>query len=119
MISYITSNSPYLRVDVFSNTPYIPPGQTSAGLVRWNSVNNCLEIYDGSSWVRMNGSVSIDVTPDFQEVFEWARVQMQREREYQRLAESHVSVQDSLNKLKEAEQQLRVMVDLVKEHNGG
>ncbi len=33
----------------FTN-PYISPGASGAGMLRWNSGMNCMEVNDGNSW---------------------------------------------------------------------
>lgn len=94
--------------------PYINPTQPMTGMVRYN--NNQLQVYDGSSWLSMGGgTASVGLTPRTEEVLKWAEQQMKREQ----LIKSQLNnptVADAWRRVQEAQEQLNVVMELVKIH---
>jgi hypothetical protein len=51
MIKNITSNGTYIQVHHgYHNIPPMSPGAQSAGLLRYNGNNQCVEVYNGMAW---------------------------------------------------------------------
>jgi UDP-3-O-acyl-N-acetylglucosamine deacetylase len=95
-------------------TPYISPGAQSAGMLRYNSNSNNMEVYDGVTWLTMSTSyASIELSPDVQNVIQWAREKMEQERKIKALAEKHSAVADALAAVEHAQQQLDIVTTLV------
>jgi hypothetical protein len=117
MIKSIVSQSPWLTVNTYNNTPYMPGPSQSAGMVRYNTNMQRLEVYDGNIWLELGGGSSVELSSNANEIMRWAENKMKEENELEQLAKTHPTVQDSLNKLKEAEAQLRVVAALCKEDN--
>lgn len=86
--------------------PYIAPSTTGAGMVRYNGGYNCLEVWDGNSWVRL-ASQHIDLDPEVQELLNWARDRRLQDRALEELCKKHPGVQ-------EARERLEIMLQLVK-----
>jgi hypothetical protein len=82
--------------------PYISPGGQSAGLVRYNTSSNNLEVYDGLAWQALsnNGSTYISLNQESQNAIEWVHKKMQEERELQKLIDNHIGLRDAYEKFK-------------------
>lgn len=71
------------------------------GNVRFNTVNQNLEVYDGNSWQQLNMSyATVDLSPEAQQLLEWARRerlrQIERESKIQNnpaLRQAHAAIQ--------------------------
>jgi hypothetical protein len=100
-----------------TSVPHISPGAQSAGLVRYNSNMNFLEVYDGICWKALaTSSPTISLTHSANEALSWAIAKMQLENEYGRLAESHPAVKIAMENLEKAKMQLDATIILSKEH---
>lgn len=114
----ITNLSPgsYLTVSGSSGgTYYNNSGQPMAGMLRYQSGGR-VEVYDGNSWLQVNGYQTVDLSPDTQQIIEWARSKMQEEISLKALAKEHPAVQIAVENLNKAKQQLETTIILSKEH---
>ena len=59
MIKHITSNSDNLLSSSYS-PPYINNNGQSAGQIRFNTMTQNMEVYDGVSWISFSQNVSIE-----------------------------------------------------------
>lgn len=84
MIKHILGKNKII-VSNTSSTPYISPGSQSAGLVRWNTNMNELEVYDGVAWKQMSSSVEISLDPETEMILAWAKEKMLEERKIDEL----------------------------------
>jgi flagellar hook-basal body complex protein FliE len=103
-------------INVINGSPsalYVDMTRASAGLVRYNSNN--FEVYDGNSWIIMNGGAT-QITLDgvTLESLQWVRRKMTEEKRLEELAKSHPSVADAVDAVRSAEQQLQTVVALCK-----
>jgi hypothetical protein len=110
MNTSIYSTAPYITIDNSSVVPYISPGTPSAGLVRY--YGNEMQVYDGAAWLKVISSVNIGLTPVAVDAIEWAHKKMLEEAEARRMAEQYPAVADALGSVREAEQQLKMVVAL-------
>ena len=95
------------------NPPYIDSTRPSAGIVRYH--NNSLEIYDGATWMSMQPShPQVELTSDVIAILHWARDKMAEEARVKKLAATHPAVEDALEAVKQAEEQVKVVVALCK-----
>jgi len=107
----ITINGGHASWPNFYNTP---SGNSLVGQMRYNGSNQCIEVYDGSSWLMMGNSYpTIDLAPHVQAVVAWAQIKMAEEARIQELAAKHPSVADALEAVKQAEEQVRIVAALV------
>jgi hypothetical protein len=85
-----------------SMRPYISPGGQSAGIIRYNTSSNNLEVYDGMSWQALtsSGSTYISLNRESQDAIEWAQRKMQEERNLQQLIDNHIGLRDAYEKFK-------------------
>ena len=112
MIKTIHSNTSLIYVNSSGSQPYINMNNPSAGMVRYNGNSSQLEVYDGSSWMSLNSSVSLGVDSRLETVVNWAMNRMSEEAEEARLRKENPLLQD-------AYEQYKVTVELVKKHNIG
>ena len=100
MIKNVNSSGRYLVVNSNGgNGPYISPGASGSGMMRWNSNMNQIEVNDGNSWQPMSpGYATVELTPETESLLEWARL----ERTKQRIREERVRKNPALQKAYEA-----------------
>lgn len=111
MITTIYSNSSSIVTNITGTPPYIPnTGSLSQGMVRYNGTIRDLEVYDGQNWQRIGQGVSMDLSPEVQDILRWAQGKRQEESELDALCEQHPGV-------KAAREQLEIMRRLVKKES--
>jgi hypothetical protein len=119
MIKGINSTGRYTVVQGgTAMNPYIAPGGQSAGMVRYNTNMNIMEIYDGQSWKELSTSyASVGLTSEAESLLDWARNKMAEELRYKAIANEHPAVKIALENLERAKQQLDATIILSKEHD--
>lgn len=115
MIKGVMSTGPYLTVGSYQ-TPYINMSTPSSGMMRYNGNTSSVEIYDGSYWQQIHNLQDINLTPQANEILDWAKKKMQEEQLRTLLASTHPAVAVALENLKRAEEQLQTTIHLSKEH---
>lgn len=89
--------------------------QPFAGDVRYNASFMGLEIFDGSVWVQWNSTyANVSLSPDAEELLDWAKEKRNKELEIEKLAEDNPSVQDLVAQIKEKQDQLDMVTTLLK-----
>jgi len=108
------SGSKYIQVSGGMNTnPYISPGASGAGMVRWSSSMNCLEINDGNSWQQLHSAhPMIALTSDAETLLDWARAKRDEEWRIAAMADKHPTVADALAAIQLAREKLQVVIAL-------
>lgn len=80
----------------FASDPYISPGTTGSGMLRWNSNMNCVEVNDGVMWKSFNTTVpTVDLTPEAQSILDWAKHKMEEERKLDGLCEKYPGLRNA------------------------
>ena len=99
MIKGITGGK-YVMVQGGSSTdPYITPGSVGAGMIRYNSNMNCMEVNDGNMWKQLGMSyATITLDAEAESLLNWAK----EERDRQRLREKRIQENPALKKAYEA-----------------
>ena len=88
---------------------------SSAGDVRYNATVAGLEIYDGYNWKSWNPSyASVGLSPEAEELLDWAKEKRKKELEVEKLAEVNPAVQDLVAQIKEKQDQLEMVTTLLK-----
>lgn len=118
MIKSIYSTSPFITVA--GGTPqstYIGHSNgPGVGNMRYNPNGNNIEVFDGSSWVIMySSSTTIDLSGEAISLLEWARKKRNEELERERLAENNPTIRDLMAQIKQKEEQLSIVLTLIKE----
>jgi len=105
------NGSKYIQVSGGSSSnPYISPGASGAGMVRWNSNMSCLEINDGNSWQQLHTAYPvISLTAEAESLLDWARAKRDEEYRIAALAEKHPTVADAVAAVQLAQDQLKVV----------
>ena len=82
VIKGINSSGRYLTVSGGSpSSTYISPGSVGAGMLRYNSNMNCIEVNDGNMWKQLDMSyASVELNPDTEALLEWARLELTKQR---------------------------------------
>ena len=104
----------YLGTD---NNPYVSMSVPSAGLVRYNGDYKRLEVYNGSTWLAIDGtSATVNMKPEAEQAIEWALKQMAQEKEWYELASTNEAVRIALEQLEQAKTRLELTTILAKDH---
>jgi hypothetical protein len=97
--------------------PYISPGGQGAGMVRYNTNMNYIEVYDGMSWKEISSYANIALTGEAESLLDWARKKRDEELQFEALAREHPAINIALGNLKKAKIQLDATIILSKEHD--
>lgn len=90
-------------------------GAQGLGDLRFNTVLQCLELWDGQMWQPFKMSdVSVSLTSDAVEAIDWVNHKRKEEHDIQTLAEKYPAVADQLAAVRGAEEKLRMVAALVK-----
>jgi hypothetical protein len=100
---------------------YYQTGQPMSGMVRY--INSCFEVYDGSTWHRLQSTYStISLNSQAETAIEWAKKKMLEEEVLLSMPSDHPAVKiarENVNRakqaLREAEDQLKVTLALSEE----
>ena len=108
------SGSKYIQVSGGMNTnPYISPGASDAGMVRWSPSMNCLEVNDGSVWQQIHSAhPMIALSSDAETLLDWARAKRDEEWRIAVMADKHPTVADALAAVQLAREKLQVVTAL-------
>ena len=118
MIKGLTHTGRYLQVNGGSPmNPYIPPGGQSAGMMRYNTNMNVVEVYDGQVWKEVSSYASVGLTVEAEALLDWARKKRDEEMQIEDLAKEHPTINIALDNLKKAKIQLDTTIILSKEHD--
>lgn len=75
--------------------------QAFTGQVRYNTSNQCLEVFDGNMWHQWSSSMAnIGLTPDAERILDWAQKKMFEEAELKTRMERHPGLKDAFEKFK-------------------
>ena len=66
----------------------------SAGMVRYNPNTQTLEVYDGNSWLAIAGSADVGLSPEAQQIMDWAYKKMKEDEQLEVLMEKHPGLKD-------------------------
>lgn len=117
MIKGISHSGRYLQVTGGSPmNPYIPPGGQSAGMLRYNTNMNIVEVYDGQGWKEVSSYASVALTGEAEALLDWARKKRDEEVQLEVLAKEHPAINLALDNLKKAKTQLDATIILSKDH---
>jgi hypothetical protein len=114
MINNLTSSSPNLIT--FANTaPYIGNNGQSAGTVRFNTMTQQMEAYDGVAWINISMNANLSLSYGAEETIRWAQDKMKEEAKLEELAKDNEAVKIALKNVKKAQEQLKITAHLAKE----
>lgn len=104
----------YLGAD---NNPYVSMSVPSAGLVRYNGDYKRLEVYNGSTWLPIDGtSATVTLNSEAEQAIEWTLKKMKQEKEWYELASTNEAVRIALEQLEQAQTRLELTTILAKDY---
>ncbi len=118
MIKSLYSTSPFITVTggTPQNTYIGHSNGLCVGNMRYNPNGNNIEVFDGSSWIIMySNTASVDLSGEAVSLLEWARKKRNEELERERLAETNSTIRDLMDQIKQKEEQLSIVLTLIKE----
>jgi len=100
--------------------PYISPGSQGAGMLRWNSNMNCMEVNDGAVWKQITMSnPTVELAPDAMSAVKWAEDQMIKERTRQERIQNNPALRKAYEAVQRAEANYDILDKIVGEGERG
>jgi len=116
MIKSIMSMGKYVTVgggNSASNYINTGAGMMGVGDLRFNTSTQQIEFYNGQSWQTfIMAQATVGLAGHAESAIDWALNKMEQEKEALRMAEQYPAVADALGAVREAEQQLKMVVAL-------
>lgn len=95
MIKNLNPGSSWIQVTNSNySDPPSSPGALSAGMLRWNSNLNTVEVYNGMSWYCIDNNAVVDLTDIAKQTLSWAYNKMKEENRIKELMARHPSLKD-------------------------
>ena len=95
MIKHIHSSSNHIQIGQgYSNVPPISPGAQSAGMLRYNTSSNTIEVYNGVAWFSIETATDIFLSPVAQQAIDWSIKKMEEESRLQSLMARHPGLKE-------------------------
>jgi hypothetical protein len=117
MINNVLAGS-FVTVSGGSGSTYVygNPNAQGLGNMRYNTVTQKIEVYDGNNWIQMQmPDVMIDLNPEAQSLLSWARKKRDQEQELERLVKNYPALADAKENLERAQEQLDMLVTLARD----
>lgn len=100
-----------------NSDPYISPGSTGAGMMRWNPNMNCIEVNDGNMWKQFAWSYpTVELDSNAKSVIAWAMQKMQEDSLRQQRIRNSPALQKAYEAIKRAEENFDLLEKFV-EHD--
>ncbi len=102
MIKTIQNVGRYVQVTGGGSSTYINAyaGLQGVGNMRYNTTNQCIEVFDGSSWITINMDyASIGLTGEAESLLDWAREKRNEELLLKSRMEKHPGLQEAYERL--------------------
>ena len=119
MIKSLSTNSPFITISGGNpGSTYIGNYSNAPGVgnMRYNPNNQNVEVFDGSTWIILSAHhANVNLTPDAVSLLEWARKKRDEELEMAQLAETNSTIKDLMDQIKKKEEQLSIVLTLIKE----
>ena len=114
MIGNIGQTGKYIAVTGGPAGNYVNnTGLMSVGQLQFNTHSQRLEMYNGKEWQPLNlGQYYVGLNPRAEDILDWAAKKMEQEQEARAMAEQYPAVADAMGAVREAEQQLKMVVAL-------
>ena len=120
MIKTINAGQGLVINNGYSSDPYISPGTAGAGMLRWNSSMNCIEVNDGNMWKQLNWSFpTIELSPDVKATLAWAAQEQKRQLAREQRIRDNPALQKAYEAIQRAEDNFDLLDKIVGEENNG
>ena len=120
MLKGITQSGRYITVSAGSASTYVNgySGAQGVGNMRYNTTNQCIEVFDGNNWIMLNMSfASVGLNGEAESLLDWARQKRDEELAWKSLAEKNQAVKIALDNLEKARQQVDITAKLAREYD--
>ena len=88
-------------------------GMMGVGDLRFNTSTQQIELYNGQNWQTfIMAQATVGLAGPAETAIDWALDKMEQEKEARRMAEQYPAVADAMGAVREAEQQLKMVVAL-------
>jgi len=117
MIGQLFQSGRYVIVSGGSTTNYITAysGLQDVGNMRYNTSSQCIEVFDGTSWQRINiNTAHVGLSPEAEQILDWANRKRLEDIEIEQLAKENAAVKDLVDQIKEKQHQLKMIQTLIK-----
>lgn len=112
----IITSSPWLHTGAFHPKTYIGNNGPAAGMVRYNTNTQGLEIFDGVSWTSyVENQQEISTTGETDLLLSWVRKKMIEETEIEKLSQENPAVAAAYENFKKSADQLKTTIILSKD----
>ena len=116
MIHSINAGNGLTVSNNYTNYPYISPGSQGAGMIRWNSNMNCMEVNDGAVWKQFTMSnPTVELAPDAMSAVKWAEDQMIKERTRQERIQNNPALRKAYEAIQRAEANYDILDKIIGE----
>lgn len=102
MIKHITSMSPHLVVNSYAQ-PWINNYGAMAGQMRMDTNGQNVEVYDGTTWHVMSQTASVSLSPESENILNWARQKMIEEKALKANMEKYPTLKSAYEQYKMVE----------------
>ena len=120
MIHSINAGNGLTVSNNYINYPYISPGSQGAGMIRWNSNMNCMEVNDGAVWKQFTmTNPTVELAPDAMAAVKWAEDQMIKERTRQERIQNNPALRKAYEAIQRAEANYDILDKIVGEGERG
>ena len=120
MIHSINAGNGLTVSNNYTSYPYISPGSQGAGMLRWNSNTNCMEVNDGAVWKQIAmSSPTVELAPDAMSAVKWAEDQMIKERTRQERIQNNPALRKAYEAVQRAEANYDILDKIVGEGERG
>ena len=95
MIKHIHSSTNHIQIgNFYSNVPPMSPGAQSAGMLRYNTSSNTIEVYNGQAWFSIETTTDILLSPMAQQAVDWSIKKMEQDSQLQSLMARHPGLKE-------------------------
>jgi hypothetical protein len=94
-------------------------GAQGLGNIRFNTVHQGLEVYDGQMWqpIQMD-TVYLSLTQDAVDAISWVNQKRVEELELAALASTNPTIKDLVDTIKQKQEQIQIVRTLIKQEHG-
>lgn len=93
MIKNISALGSSIHVSTGSTTyPYISNNTPLSGMMRYNSINQAVEVTDGTAWYNISNQSTISLSPEVEDLLKWVRQYRAEIEAEKKLRENNIAV---------------------------
>ncbi len=119
MLKGLSPSGKYMYVHGGHTSTYVNgfSGAQGVGNMRFNTTNQCIEVFDGTSWIMLNMDyASVGLNGEAESLLDWAKQKRDEEMAWKELAEKNQAVKIALEHFEQAKQQLNITAKLSREY---